>query len=93
MSIEILNIQKVTSPFADPKPTRNGFYKFGRPWLGDGLLLSSGPKWSRNRKLLTPAFHFDILKPYLTVDNEACDLLLVSLTSFNGHCVMAWQAF
>jgi len=61
---------------SDPKPTRKGFYKFGRPWLGEGLLLANGPKWARNRKLITPAFHFDILRPYLVVDNEACEQLL-----------------
>lgn len=46
---------------------------------GYGLLLSKGQQWHRNRKLLTPAFHFDVLKPYMQVYNEAADTLIVSL--------------
>ena len=44
---------------------------------GDGLLLSSGQKWFRNRRLLTPAFHFDVLKPYMDIYNKATDIFLV----------------
>ena len=44
---------------------------------GDGLLLSSGKKWQRNRKLLTPAFHFEILKSYMRVYNDAVDIMMV----------------
>jgi len=45
---------------------------------GDSLLTGSGPKWFRTRHLLTPAFHFDILKPYVKVYCECVDVLLVS---------------
>ncbi|GFU03013.1 cytochrome P450 4V2 [Nephila pilipes] len=34
------------------------------------ILVSSGDKWKRRRKLLTPCFHADILKGFLTVFNE-----------------------
>ncbi|XP_029650885.1 cytochrome P450 4F22 [Octopus sinensis] len=60
---------------AEPKPMKILGYNFVLPWLGDGLLLSSGKKWERNRKLLTPAFHFDILKPNISVFNLASDKL------------------
>lgn len=51
-------------------------YRFMRPWIGDGLLVSKGKKWARNRKLLTPAFHFDILKPYVKIFNESTKTML-----------------
>ena len=41
-------------------------------------MTSDGKKWERNRRLLTPAFHFDVLKPYVTVYNEVADVLIVS---------------
>ncbi|CAH1238156.1 CYP4F2 [Branchiostoma lanceolatum] len=63
---------------SDPKPAGAG-YAFIIPWLGDGLILSKGAQWSRDRRLLTPAFHFEVLKPYVTVYNEAADILLRKL--------------
>ena len=50
--------------------------------MGDGLALSSGDKWARNRRLLTPAFHFDVLKPYVVVKNRATELLIVNIQRF-----------
>ncbi|XP_056443645.1 cytochrome P450 4F3 [Gadus chalcogrammus] len=47
------------------------FYGFLRPWLGQSLLLSNGEEWSRRRRLLTPAFHVDVLKGYVAVFNNA----------------------
>ena len=46
-------------------------------FTGDGLITSNGNRWFRMRKLLTPAFHFEILKPYVRVFQESTDTLLV----------------
>ncbi|KAI4541785.1 hypothetical protein MG293_008927 [Ovis ammon polii] len=42
---------------------------------GDGLLLSAGDKWSRHRRMLTPAFHFNILKPYMKIFTKSTDIM------------------
>ncbi|XP_075986347.1 putative cytochrome P450 4d21 [Anticarsia gemmatalis] len=45
-------------------------YDFGKPWMGDGLVLASGPTWKRHRKLLNPAFSLQVLHGFMGVFNE-----------------------
>ncbi|XP_063448040.1 cytochrome P450 4F2-like [Mytilus trossulus] len=59
-----------------------GAYSMMKSWLGDGLLISSGKKWERNRRLITPAFHFGILKPYVSIYNSSTDKFLNNLKEF-----------
>lgn len=66
---------------SEPKAPQT--YHMIEPWIGDGLLLSKGQKWGRNRRLLTPAFHFDILKPYLVIKNKSADIFLEKLAGFH----------
>ncbi|KAL2078541.1 hypothetical protein ACEWY4_026226 [Coilia grayii] len=51
------------------------FYGLMRPWLGQSLLLSNGEQWSRQRRLLTPAFHFDILRSYVVIFNQSANIM------------------
>ncbi|XP_046358299.1 ultra-long-chain fatty acid omega-hydroxylase-like [Haliotis rufescens] len=62
---------------SEPKPRGfGGPYETLLPWLGEGLLIAGGQRWYRSRRLLTPAFHFDILKPYVDVSNNAIDTMM-----------------
>ncbi len=63
------------------KPKTDQIYKLIKPWLGDGLLVSGGKKWFRNRKLLTPAFHYEILKGYIPVYNSCVSVLIDKWTT------------
>ncbi|XP_067876968.1 ultra-long-chain fatty acid omega-hydroxylase-like isoform X4 [Heterodontus francisci] len=68
-------IKPVLLASAPIAPKDKLFYGFLKPWLGDGLLISKGERWARHRRLLTPAFHFDILKPYVKIFNQSTSIL------------------
>ena len=52
-----------------------------RPWLGDSVLLSTGSKWRRNRKLMTPALHGDQLRDHVITINACMSTLIGRLTA------------
>uniref|UniRef100_A0A8C3FVY6 Cytochrome P450 n=1 Tax=Chrysemys picta bellii TaxID=8478 RepID=A0A8C3FVY6_CHRPI len=58
----------------DPKSLR--IYSFLVPWIGQGLLILHGPKWFQRRRLLTPGFHYDILKSYVTMMADSVRVML-----------------
>ena len=73
MEIEIMHPKAIKKILKEPKD--DSLYRLLQPWLGDGLLLSSGKKWARNRRLLTPGFHYEILKSYVPVYSNCVDVL------------------
>uniref|UniRef100_A0AAT9UTD0 Cytochrome P450 4G219 n=2 Tax=Maconellicoccus hirsutus TaxID=177089 RepID=A0AAT9UTD0_MACHI len=45
-------------------------YRLFEPWLGDGLLISTGEKWRAHRKLIAPTFHLNVLKSFISIFNK-----------------------
>lgn len=60
-------------------------YRFVRPWLGDGLLLSDGKKWFKRRKIITPTFHFKILEQFVEVMNTQGQIFVSNLAKYNDQ--------
>uniref|UniRef100_A0A0K0FCG7 Cytochrome P450 4V2 (inferred by orthology to a human protein) n=1 Tax=Strongyloides venezuelensis TaxID=75913 RepID=A0A0K0FCG7_STRVS len=62
---------------------RKGFaYKFLAKWLGYGLITSDGDKWRGRRKMLTPTFHFSMLKKYFDSFNNESKVMVKHLEKF-----------
>ncbi|ELV12922.1 Cytochrome P450 4X1 [Tupaia chinensis] len=59
---------------SDPKTQY--LYRFMTTCLGNGLLSLNGPKWFLHRRLLTPGFHFNILKTYVPVMAQSVNTML-----------------
>nr|XP_045005411.1 cytochrome P450 4A10 isoform X1 [Jaculus jaculus] len=68
---------KVILGRSDPKA--NDVYRFLAPWIGYGLLLLDGQAWFQHRRMLTPAFHYDILKPYVKITADSVQVMLDKL--------------
>ncbi|NP_113793.2 cytochrome P450 4A12 [Rattus norvegicus] len=59
---------------SDPKSHHS--YRFLAPWIGYGLLLLNGQTWFQHRRMLTPAFHYDTLKPYVGIMADSVRIML-----------------
>ncbi|CAH1398070.1 unnamed protein product [Nezara viridula] len=56
--------------------TKSDAYSALQPWLGTGLLLSTGELWQRRRKAITPTFHFKILDQFVPTFSKCANTLL-----------------
>ncbi|XP_039314243.1 cytochrome P450 4C1 [Solenopsis invicta] len=55
--------------------TKGLHYYLLKPWLGNGLLLSTGKQWFHDRKLIGPTFHFSILDQFAVIMSEKAEIL------------------
>ncbi|XP_055380312.1 cytochrome P450 4d2-like [Condylostylus longicornis] len=58
---------------------KSTLYDILQVWLGTGLLLSTGSKWHSRRKIITPAFHFNILEHFIEVFDQQTEILVQRL--------------
>nr|AID61374.1 cytochrome P450 [Calliphora stygia] len=57
-------------------------YSFLRPWLGDGLLTSSGARWLKHQKLYMPAFDGKAIDGYMQVVNKTANKFVHKLHDY-----------
>ncbi|XP_070767693.1 cytochrome P450 4T8 [Enoplosus armatus] len=72
----------VKTILASTEPKDDIAYRFIESWIGDGLLVSKGQKWFRHRRLLTPGFHYDVLKPYVKLMSDSTKTMLDKWESY-----------
>lgn len=60
---------------------KSSIYNILFPWFNTGLLTSAGRKWHIRRKILTPAFHFNMLREYSDVFIQEGERLIRILKS------------
>jgi cytochrome P450 family 4 len=65
--------------------TKNNMYEFLIEWLGTGLLVSTGKKWHERRKIITPAFHFNILRQFVDVFNYQNEIFVKKINGMNDE--------
>ncbi|XP_035280444.1 cytochrome P450 4V2 isoform X2 [Anguilla anguilla] len=83
--IVLFHAETIEMVLNNPKHLDKSYaYRFLYPWLGTGLLTSTGDKWRRRRKMLTPTFHFSILTDFLEVMNEQAEVLTEKLEKRAG---------
>ncbi|XP_050681335.1 cytochrome P450 4C1-like isoform X2 [Leptidea sinapis] len=87
-SLNIYNPDDIEILISGMKHHKKSFiYSFLRPWLRDGLLLSHGEKWQKRRKILTGAFHFNILRKYFPIIVENNQKLISVLEANEGNII------
>ncbi|XP_063238472.1 cytochrome P450 4C1-like [Bacillus rossius redtenbacheri] len=78
--VNLIKAEHIEKILSGTKHTEKSFlYTFLYPWLGTGLLTSSGNKWHTHRKIITPTFHFKILDNFMEVFSEKSEILVDKL--------------
>ncbi|KAF5297163.1 hypothetical protein FQR65_LT10062 [Abscondita terminalis] len=79
-SIQISNVEDFQIILSSKQHIQKSIlYQWLQSWLGTGLLTSDGNKWRYRRKLLTPAFHFNILQEFFKIFKEHSAVLVDKL--------------
>ncbi|XP_031850007.2 cytochrome P450 4C1 [Nomia melanderi] len=90
-SMPFLNIRHpndIETILGNPKSIQKSVaYKFLHPWFQTGLLTSSGRKWQQRRKILTPAFHFNVLQQFTDIFIEESESMCISLRKEGGPVI------
>lgn len=83
MAEQLLSSQKLID--------KAGEYDFLLDWIGTGLLTSTGKKWFKRRKVITPAFHFKILDQFIEIFDKHSSIFIQNLKKSNGKPVDVFE--
>ncbi|XP_065163214.1 cytochrome P450 4c3-like [Atheta coriaria] len=61
------------------------YYRYLHNWLSFGLLTSKGKKWHQRRKMITPTYHFNILKQFVEIFEKNGNILIEKLGGEVGN--------
>ncbi|KAI6204589.1 hypothetical protein M3Y94_00693000 [Aphelenchoides besseyi] len=79
----LLSVESIKTVLESNNVIRKGDeYSIIERWLGQGLLISRGDKWRNRRKMLTPAFHFNMLNKFQAIFDKEAQILVEQLKPF-----------
>lgn len=81
------DLKVIESIASDQKFIKGIEYNGLIPLVGNGLLTSSGERWFKLRRLITPAFHFQILERFMPIFEEQADVFIKNLKNKIGEVV------
>ncbi|XP_070168058.1 cytochrome P450 4C1-like [Polyergus mexicanus] len=86
--LEVIKEIQLSTILSNTKLTeKSRLNKLLQPWGGTGLFTSTGAKWHARRKLLTNAFHFNVLTQYADILIQEGDYMTKSLKDVGGAVV------
>ncbi|XP_070168003.1 cytochrome P450 4C1-like [Polyergus mexicanus] len=87
--LEVIKEIQLSTILSNTKRTeKSHIYNLFQPWISTGLLTSTGAKWHARRKLLTIAFHFNVLTQYADILIQKGDYMTKSLKDVGGGAVV-----
>ena len=88
------DVELLRAIMQSPKLINKGIsYSMLHDWLGTGLLTSTGDKWRHRRKLITPAFHYDILSVHASLIEKHSKLFIANLKTIPEECSKGIEFF
>ena len=75
-SVSVMDPEVAKIVYNSSAPKNQTFSYTLAPWLGEGILFGEGSHWKRNRRLLTPTFHYQSLRKFVKIMCNSSDRLI-----------------
>jgi cytochrome P450 family 4 len=84
-SVQITDLHDIEFILSKNVSVKSKDYETLIPWLGTGLLISSGKKWFTRRRIITPTFHFKILESFTETFDKHGNIFVDKLKENSQH--------